>query len=97
MAWRLQKIRETPLFWMRKVRHYQLTQNLALTIKPCRPVFKWFAGKTNRVALYSLSLCGWELDLYIARNWDYPAGDDVSEDMEDNRVSTGPSDRRTDH
>ena len=63
--------------------HYQLTPNLGLTVKPCQPAFKWFAGKTNRLALYSLTLCGLELDLYIARHWDYPAGEEDSEFLED--------------
>lgn len=70
--------------------HYQLTPNLGLTVKPCQPAFRWFAGKTNRLALYSLSLCGLELDLYIARHWDYlgdypgdyPAGEDDEEFIE---------------
>ena len=49
--------------------HYQLSSNVSLTLKPCRPALTWFAGKTNRIALYSVRLGGFELDLYIARKW----------------------------
>jgi hypothetical protein len=76
----LAKERVSPLFWMRNMRHYQLTPNLALTINPCHPAFRWFAGKTNRLALYNLSLCGVEMNLYIARHWDYPAWEPAGED-----------------
>ena len=59
--------------------HYQLTSNVSLTLKPCRPAFNWFAGKTNRIALYSVRLGSLELDLYIARKWHYPAWEEATE------------------
>jgi len=75
------------------MRHYQLTPNVALTINPCHPAFRWFAGKTNRLALYSLSLCGLELDFYIARHWDYPAWEEDSEFLE----NSAPDAEATEH
>lgn len=59
--------------------HYQLTSNVSLTLKPCRPAFNWFAGKTNRIALYSVRLGSFELDLYIARKWHYPPWEEATE------------------
>ena len=59
------------------MRHYQLTPRVSLTLNPCRPAFKYFAGKTNRLALYSMSLCGVEMNLYVARNWAYNAWEDT--------------------
>jgi len=85
---------------MRNMRHYQLTPNLALTLQPCHQAFKWFAGKTNRLALYNLCLCGLELNLYIARQWDYPAWDeaaDFADDDDQDAVATALSERRTRH
>lgn len=57
------------------MRHYQLSPNLRLSVNACRPVFKCFVGKTNRLALISLNAFGVALDLYITRQWDYPAWD----------------------
>lgn len=82
------------------MRHYQLTPSLALTLQPCHRTFKWFAGKTNRLALYNLCLCGLELNLYIARQWDYPAWDeaaDFAEDDEHDAIATALPERRTQH
>lgn len=62
--------------------HYQLTANVSLALKPCRPALHWFAGKTNRVALYSVRLGGLELDLYVARKWQYPVWEETSEYLE---------------
>ena len=42
---------------------YHLTQHITLAIKRCHQPLKWFAGKTNRVALYSLCLLGLEFNL----------------------------------
>jgi len=50
---------------------YHLTQHLSLTLKRCNQPFKWFTGKTNRLALYSLCLLGIEFDLYLERDWRY--------------------------
>ncbi len=63
--------------------HYQLSSNVSLTLKPCRPALTWFAGKTNRIALYSVRLGGFELDLYIARKWHYPDWEDATEYLEE--------------
>lgn len=65
------------------MRHYQLTPNIALILKPSDAALKWFAGRTNRLALYSVCLCGLALDLYIARQWDYSDEDAVPELLED--------------
>ena len=54
------------------MRHYQLTPRASLTLNACRPSLKWFAGKTNRLALYSVNLLGLELNLYVERHWAYP-------------------------
>ena len=59
------------------MRHYQLTPRMTLTLHPCGPAFKYFAGKTNRLALYSMSLCGIEMNLYVARNWAYAAWEEA--------------------
>ena len=59
--------------------HYQLTQHIILVTQRCHKPFKWFAGKTNRLALYSLSLLGWELNFYVARDWRYSALDSLEE------------------
>ena len=58
--------------------HYQLTQHITLVTQRCHKPFKWFAGKTNRLALYSLSLLGWELNFYVARDWPDAGGDLIS-------------------
>lgn len=48
-----------------------LTPRVSLKLNHERPAFKWFIGKTNRLALYSLSLYKLELNLYVARSWEY--------------------------
>ena len=59
------------------MRYYQLTPRMTLTLHSCGPAFKYFAGKTNRLALYSMSLCGIEMNLYVARNWAYAAWEEA--------------------
>ena len=61
------------------MRHYQLSQNLSLDIKSCSPAFKFFVGKTNRLSLVSMSLCGIGLDFYLSRHWEYPSWEDELE------------------
>ena len=65
------------LFWIATMRHYQLTPRLSLTLNACRPGLKIFSGKTNRLALYSLCLCGLEMNLYVARHWAYNIWEDA--------------------
>ncbi len=73
------------------MQHYQLTPRVALTIGTCHPALKWFAGKTNRLALYSANLCGLEFNLYIARNWAYTVLDESPVLIEEAPVATAPS------
>jgi len=82
------------------MRQYQFTPNFTLTLKAGCSMFKWFAGKTNRLALYHLSMCGLELELYIARHWEYPAWEESSEyvqDAEHAAITALQSNRRTLH
>ena len=83
------------------MRHYQLTPNLSLILKPCPRGFKWFAGKTNRLALYNLSLCSVELNLYFARNWVYPVWEEEAaaflSDTDFDVVPTVAADPRSNH
>ncbi|MDP1681446.1 MAG: hypothetical protein Q8L39_06690 [Burkholderiales bacterium] len=58
---------------------YHLTQHITLAIKRCHQPLKWFAGKTNRLALYSLCLLGLEFNFYVARDWRYSALDSLEE------------------
>lgn len=74
-------------FWMTHMAHYQLTSAVTLTLKPCPPALHWFAAKTNRLALYSVRLGGWEFDLYVARKWQYPAGDDGVEYLDESEFA----------
>lgn len=62
---------------------YQLSSNVSLALKPCRSTLHWFAGKTNRIAMYSVRLGGFELDLYIARKWQYSAWEDATEYLDE--------------
>lgn len=78
------------------MRHYQLTPNIALILKPAPTALKWFAGRTNRLALYSVCVCGLELDLYIARQWKDPLEDDAPEYLED-LDQDAPSEHRISH
>ena len=73
------------------MRHYQLTPRVSLTLNPCRPGFKCFAGKTNRLALYSMRLGGIEMNLYVARNWAYNAWEDTLAVTEPMPASIAPS------
>lgn len=68
------------------MRNYSLTRNLSLVVRPCQPIFKFFIGKTNRLALVSMSLCGVALDLYITRQWSYPAWEQESEFLSERDV-----------
>ncbi len=47
----------------------KLTDAISLEMRRTRRRFTSFAGHTNRLALYSVSLLGLELNLYVARAW----------------------------
>lgn len=51
------------------MKRYQLNQRITLELAAVQGQPRWFAGKTNRLALYSLRLCGTELNLYVKRDW----------------------------
>lgn len=55
---------------------YHLTTGISLTVKRTPPSLRCFIGRTNRLALYSLTLLCWEMNFYVARNWDAQAWDD---------------------
>lgn len=54
---------ETPM------KRYHLNERTTFEIAAAPCALRWFAAKTNRLALYSLHLPGVELKLYVARDW----------------------------
>lgn len=68
------------------MKHYQLNDRITLELTAAHGRPGWFAGKTNRLALYSVRACGMELNLYVKRNWphehlpedDFPGDDLIS-------------------
>lgn len=50
-------------------------QRYLVTCKRCHLPYKWFTAKTNRLALYSLSLLWIELNFYVVRDWRYSMPD----------------------
>lgn len=56
----------------------KLTDSVSLEMRATRRRFACFAARTNRLALYSVSVLGCELNLYVARAWSGSEAEEIA-------------------
>ena len=70
---------------------FHLTERVSIITKRTPMTFRYFVGKTNRMALYSLTLLCWEMNLYIVRQWAAQTWEEPPRNSEIMPESTTPS------